>query len=165
MTRAAALRPLAGLPASFSLVVALLLALLAAPRVAAVGIPVTNCLPDRYHSSPTPLQWQPRLADAKFDTQSDRHNLQLVVWGNVTGALTLGALPPPGDAYWSDPKESNGKIIETPDPEADNKKATTLIRTVNVLTYEPWRDAANFCKDALVNGSCPLAPVFRFDNA
>lgn len=156
------LLPAIRLPVSVTLVLALLLVLPAA----AVRVAVTNCLPESYQSNtPAPLQWQPLYADAKFNTRSGSHNLQLIVWGNVTGSQNQDDLPAPDDRYWTNPNETNGKIIETPDPEADNKKATTLFRRVNVLTYEPWHDPVNFCKHGLVNGSCPLAPVFDVDDA
>ncbi|PHH71749.1 hypothetical protein CDD83_5107 [Cordyceps sp. RAO-2017] len=131
---------------------------------AAAHVDVTNCLPDSYRSvTPARLQWQPLHAEARFDARGGRYNLEFVVWGNVTGASPGQPAPPPaGDAYWSNPNKTNGKIIETPDPDAENKKATTLYRRVTVLTYEPWNERAYFCRD-LVNGSCPLGPVFDDD--
>lgn len=158
------LLPVVRLPASMTLVVALIVVLAASPA-AAVRVPVTNCLSDSYQSNTRALlQWQPLHAEAKFDTKNDSHNLQLIVWGNVTGSQNRDTLPPPKAPYWTDPKQTNGKIIETSDPDAEKKKATTLFRRVNVLTYEPWHEPVNFCKNGLVNGSCPLVPVFDVDD-
>ncbi|POR31251.1 Putative membrane protein [Tolypocladium paradoxum] len=150
-------------PTPATVLVSVLLILLAATPAAAVRINVTNCLPDSYQSTPAPLQWVPLYADAKFDTKNDSHNLQLIVWGNVSGSQNQAVLPPPGSSYWTDPNETNGKIIETPGPDGENKKATTLYQRVNVLTYEPWNHRDNFCKNGLVNGTCPLSPKFHLD--
>ncbi|UNI15017.1 hypothetical protein JDV02_001591 [Purpureocillium takamizusanense] len=138
----------------------LLLILFVASPADAVRVNVTNCLSDDYRSAASPrLQWEPKFAEAKFDTKNSTHNLQLTVWGNVTGQQYQDKLPPPDSEYWTnpDPANNNGKIVET----VDGGKATTLVQRVNVLTYEPWNHLSSFCKDALVNGSCPLSPVFH----
>ncbi|RDA83698.1 hypothetical protein CP532_1091 [Ophiocordyceps camponoti-leonardi (nom. inval.)] len=137
------------------------LSLFAAEPVAAVRVPVTNCLADSRQSKS--LQWRPLYADASFG--GDNYNLQLVVWGNVSGSLPVQtSLPPADDEHWHRDSETAGKIIESADPDAENKKATTLFRKVNVLTYEPWNHVDYFCKNGLVNGSCPLGPVFHVDD-
>ncbi|KAL7788646.1 hypothetical protein V8C37DRAFT_404350 [Trichoderma ceciliae] len=146
---------LAARPALLAL---LLLVLAVATPAAAVQLEFDNCLPDSYRLNKPPLlQWVPLYVDAVFDTKTPNNNLQVIVWGNVTGSQTLGALPPPNDPYWTDPSQTNGKIDETP---YSDTLATTLIRRVNVLTYEPLNDRSNFCSDSLVNGTCPLAPTF-----
>ncbi|KAL7944763.1 hypothetical protein V8C42DRAFT_80831 [Trichoderma barbatum] len=133
------------------------LALVATPA-AAVLVEFENCLPDTYRLNKPPLlQWEPLYVDAVFDTKTPNNNLQVIVWGNVTGSQNSGPLPSPNDPYWTDPKETNGKIEQTP---FIDTLATTLIRRVNVLTYEPWNDRSNFCTASLVNGTCPLAPSF-----
>ncbi|KAK0392299.1 hypothetical protein NLU13_1795 [Sarocladium strictum] len=137
------------------------LATLAAGPATAVQIPFTNCLPDSYqNNNPTLLQWVPLYADAKFDTESSSHNLEVVIWGNVTGSRENVKLPPPGNPYWENNNETPGKIIQNPEPDSKDPRATTLIRRVNVATFEPWTQAVDFCRSALVNGECPLAPVF-----
>ncbi|OAQ81683.1 integral membrane protein [Purpureocillium lilacinum] len=138
----------------------LLLVLFVASPADAVRVNVTNCLSEDYLSAASPrLQWEPLFAEAKFDTKNSTHNLQLTVWGNVTGKQYQDNLPPPDSEYWTnpDPANNNGKIVET----VDGGKATTLVQRVNVLTYEPWNHLSSFCKDALINGSCPLSPVFH----
>jgi hypothetical protein len=128
-------------------------------RVEAVRIPFENCLGDgiKKASEHMPLQWVPLYLDAIFDTENDTHNLRVTTWGNVTGSYTAVKLPPPSDPAWTNPNQTDGKIQRTPDPSF----ATTLVRKVNVLTYEPFHEAKDFCRDALVNGTCPLPPVFE----
>lgn len=142
---------------------ALILLLLAvATPAAAVLLEFDNCLPDSYVLNKPPLlQWVPKYLDAVFDTKTPNYNLQVIAWGNVTGSQNVGPLPPAGDPYWKDANETNGKIDETP---YSDTLATTLVKRVNVLTYEPYNDRSNFCTDSLVNGTCPLAPVFDYTN-
>jgi hypothetical protein len=140
----------------------MLLVLSVATPAAAVMLEFDNCLPDSYLlSNPPLLQWVPLYLDAVFDTKTPSNNLQVIVWGNVTGSQTLDTLPPPNDPYWKETNETNGKIDETP---YIDTLATTLVRRVNVLTYEPWNDRSNFCTQSLVNGTCPLPPVFDYSN-
>ncbi|KAM0254765.1 hypothetical protein ACHAQJ_006422 [Trichoderma viride] len=146
-----------------TLLTLILLVLAVATPAAAVMLEFDNCLPDSYLlNNPPLLQWVPMYVDAVFDTKSPSNNLQVIVWGNVTGSQNVGTLPPPDDPYWKETNETNGKIDETP---YSDTLATTLVRRVNVLTYEPWNDRSNFCTDSLVNGTCPLAPVFEFSNS
>ncbi|KAF4585330.1 integral membrane protein [Ophiocordyceps camponoti-floridani] len=149
-------------PASSLLVIALtllLLLLLSASPASAARVPVASCL----SSAPSQLQWRPLFADARFSGADNNYRLELVVWGNVSGSLDQAAsLPPAGDSHWTRPQETEGKIADSADkPDVESRKATTLIRKVNVLTYEVWADEpVSFCKKGLVNGTCPLGPVF-----
>lgn len=146
-----------------TLFVAFLFTILAVTPALAVKIPFENCLSDSYRLSKpgnVPLQWDPLYADAVYDTKSNRHNLLVTVWGNVTGSQYNEALPPANDPYWTDETKTNGKIVDIPEPDAKDPKATTLYRKVNVLTYEPWNNRVNFCEDGMLNGTCPLAPTF-----
>ncbi|KAF4971054.1 hypothetical protein FSARC_2002, partial [Fusarium sarcochroum] len=123
---------------SKSLLIAFLIALNAASPAHAVRIPLTNCLSDSYRlQEPTRIQWVPLYADAVFDTKDEKHNLQVIVWGNVTGARTKSELPPPGDPEWKNANDTNGKIDETPDRKHMGK-ATTYFPRVNFLTYTPY---------------------------
>ncbi|PTB78103.1 hypothetical protein M440DRAFT_1420269 [Trichoderma longibrachiatum ATCC 18648] len=140
------------------LVLTLLALVLVATPAAAVQFEFDNCLPDSYRLHKPPLlQWEPLYVDAVFDTKTPNHNLQVIVWGNVTGSQNLSPLPPPNDPYWTNPDDTNGKIEQTP---YSDTLATTLVSRVNVLTYEPWNDRSDFCAASLVNGTCPLAPTF-----
>jgi hypothetical protein len=134
-------------------------------RAHGVRVPFHNCLSDSYRlNDPALLQWVPLEAEAVFDTAENNHNLRLIVWGNVTGSRERVDLPPPDSDYWENDDETPGKIIREPEPNGVPKSlATTLYRKVNVATYEPWNEAVDFCQDGLVNGSCPLGPVFSLD--
>ncbi|OAQ99537.1 hypothetical protein LLEC1_05107 [Akanthomyces lecanii] len=152
-------------PTPIFLLYALLALLLAAAPVSAVRIPFTNCLDEKYIAAKK-LQWQPVYADAKFDTTDPRHLLEIIVWGNVTGSQDPANPPPslqedPNRLYWKDDSKTNGKIVQTPNPNAARPNATTLVRRVNVLTYRPVNERVNFCTQALNGGECPLGPNFN----
>lgn len=125
------------LPSLFAAFLFALVVLLPQPAQAA-RITFDNCLPTNYKEhEPRRLQFEPLYVDAVFDTENESHGLRVTAWGNVTG----------------------GKIERQPNPKSDNPKATTLIRRVNVLTYEPYRNLSDFCGDALKNLECPLGSV------
>lgn len=124
-----------------------------------------NCLSDDYRqNTPTRLQFVPKFLDARFNSSDPSHNLNVTVWGNVTGSgpNSLVLLPSANDTeYWgSNQTNLGGKILNIPEPDSDDPKITTLSNKVNVLTYEPFNENVAFC-ERLINGSCPLAP--RFD--
>lgn len=133
----------------------------------ALMVPFDNCLDSNYIYSNQPegeaqLQWVPLHVEAVFDTEDPAHNLMVTVWGNVTGRAGSDALPAWNSTDWDDPnKVLNGKIQNEPDQSvpAAQRKVTTLHTKVDVLTYEPFVSNVNFC-DNLINGSCPLGPVF-----
>ncbi|KAF3355548.1 putative membrane protein like [Verticillium longisporum] len=126
----------------------------------AVQIPFSNCLPASYRVyEPRLLQWTPLYADARFDTESENHNLRVIVWGNVTGSHSGVSLPPPGDSHWGDPTDTEGKIVRLPNE--PNAKVTALKTQVEMLTYQPFGAREDFCNNKLVNASCPLAPIFN----
>lgn len=142
-----------------------LVLMLAVVPVSAVRIPFANCLDDKYiDAEPKKLQFVPLWVDAKFDTSDPRHILDVVVWGNVTG-LQDTANPPPSyfndELYWRNATSTNGKIVLTSEPDAQGAKATTLYRRAHVLTYEPLNEPVDFCKDGMLNGSCPVGPFFN----
>lgn len=144
----------------------LLMALFAVPA-SAVLIEFDNCLSeDVQQNAPLQLQFVPLFVDAKFNTTDPSHELQVTVWGNVTGSGTTHRflLPPPNDPYWrSNETNEEGKIQDLPEPTANSLLLTTLSNKVNVLTYEPWAHSFDFC-NSLINASCPLGPSF-FANA
>jgi hypothetical protein len=133
----------------------LLMGLLANPADAAF-INFQNCLSQAYRTStPPPLQFTPLFVNAVFNASNSGY-LDVRVWGNVSGAYTRVALPPPDDPVWSDPNITDGKIENLPPP---HTKLTTLLKKVDVLTYEPYRVSSSFCGE-VSNGTCPLAPSF-----
>lgn len=144
--------------------IALFLLLLIVTPVLAVEVAFQNCLSQDYQSnSPKFLQWVPLEARAVFNTQNSSHSLEVIVWGNVNGSFHNVTLPPPGDPYWTNVNETEGKIIRNPEPDATNK-ATTLRRSVKILNFRAWDTNVDFCVDGLSsadnNFTCPLAPVF-----
>lgn len=138
----------------------LMAASLCVAPVQAVLVPFENCLPESYTGSvPKKLQFTPMFVDVSFDAATDEHNLSFKVYGNVSGAYTNVNLPPPNDPLWSNPKFTDGKIENLPQPVF---KYTTLYNKINVATYQPWSQSLNFC-DQLENGVCPLGPAFSAD--
>lgn len=141
----------------------LALSVLATPT-SAVLINFDNCLSlDWQKITPLYLQWVPLYMDAVFNTTDASHRLNVTVWGNVTGSLPLVVLPDGNSSEWTDGNFTDGKIVDVPDPDGNNV-ATTLSNKVNVLTYQPFSQLYNFC-DELINGTCPLGPVFYPANA
>lgn len=116
--------------------------------VSAVYVNFDNCLSDNTQTGGI-LQFDPRLVSAVFD---QTFNLNVTVWGNVTGSITTGT------PDYSNPNSTYGKIVDNPDPTGANLE-TTLFRKVQFLSYEPWSDSISFC-DALLQGECPLGPTF-----
>lgn len=153
------LRPVRAAETLCRLMTIVLFALLASTPVSAVRIRATNCLPESFQNQNPPyIQWVPVEADAKFDTKSEKHNFQYIVWGNVTGSLQRVRLPKPEDQdYWTNPDKTNGKIINSDNSE----NGTTVKSSISMLSYMPWSHRSFFCGDSLVNGSCPLPPVFN----
>ncbi|KAL2255975.1 hypothetical protein VTK26DRAFT_2402 [Humicola hyalothermophila] len=132
--------------------------------VAAASISFENCLSESYlNNEPRPLQWDPQHVDAAFEVTGSKHALRVTMWGNVTGSFTNVTLPPPGSPDWTDEGKHDGKILDVPEPDSQQPKVTTLRNKVDVLTYEPWSENVQFCNASLVNGSCPLGPVFQAD--
>lgn len=161
-------RPADLLSTSLLMVYRFLMLLGAVVPVSAVRIAFTNCLDDKYvASNPQKLQWAPLYANARFDTSTPKYSLEVVVWGNVTGRQDTTIQVPSfvsDPLYWSDSGKTNGKIIQSANPDAANPVATTLYRRINVLTYQPVNDRVDFCKQGLFNGSCPLGPTFNTSN-
>jgi hypothetical protein len=153
-------------PRPATLLTTALLVLIAVAPTAAIKIPIRNCLPDSSKSNDPPLlQFVPMDAEATYFKVGDNHNLEFIVWGNVTGSRNDVDLPPPSDVYWSNDQETEGKIIRTPNPHGLPKpKATTLWRSTSVLTFTPWDQFVDFCVDGLGRGRCPLSPVWPLDN-
>jgi len=118
-----------------------------------------NCLSPNIVSAgpPIPLQWIPLAVSAVFNASAPSHNLNVTVYGNITGQATQGQLPPLNSSRWSNVNETLGKIVDV-DP--NNHLRSVLRAAFNVLTYTPYRAPLTpFC-DGIMNAVCPLAPVF-----
>ncbi|KAH0847775.1 integral membrane protein [Fonsecaea pedrosoi] len=145
---------------SGTLTMVVLLLVLCASSVRAAYVEFHNCLDSNIvDSSPRILQFDPLNVSAVFNSSStsDRHHLNITIYGNVTGKATEQPYPPPDDPSWNDPNDTFGKI---PDLSESNNKYTTLFAHVNFLGYTPWNaDPSRFC-ESVVQGECPLAPAF-----
>lgn len=118
-----------------------------------------NCMnPNIIGSEPRQLQFRPLFVKAVFNATAPSHNLNVTVYGNVSGTASFDKLPfPPGDQRWNDTDETDDKI---PELDVSNNKYTTLKAAFKVLDYTPYTaDPVPFCTQ-LLKGHCPLAPVF-----
>lgn len=145
--------------AAYLLMAAVLTNLMVTPA-SAVFISYQNCLPQTTQNGQS-LQVVPLFVDAVFDTKHPSHNLNITVWGNVTGSLPQVELPLGSNtSYWNNPNFTDGKIVDVPSPDSANPLRTTFFRKVNILTYQPYQaPSADFC-ESLINATCPLGPVF-----
>ncbi|KAI0143618.1 integral membrane protein [Xylariaceae sp. FL1272] len=160
-----AFRPAASL-SSFITAALLFLASSRFPTASAARIEFENCLDDGYIYTSVPadqaqLQFIPLAADAVFDTKTKNHNLEVTVWGNVTGRVGDAVLPSSDSPEWNSSTGAlDGKIQDTIEQGLAQFNATTLHSSVEVLSYQPYENDAYFCK-SLLNSSCPLGPVFN----
>ncbi|KAI8624659.1 integral membrane protein [Xylariaceae sp. FL1651] len=148
----------------------LLLASSCIPHVSAVNVTFNNCLPGGYISTnesiprdKVQLQFVPLVADAVFEAHDQSYNLLVTVWGNVTGRVGNATLPNYGDPQWGNNESEAtlpGKIQNTIEQGVPSFNATTLHSTIDVLSYRPYSNDAYFCQN-IINGSCPLGPVFN----
>lgn len=143
---------------SLLLVTVLLLVGIFSSSASAAFINFENCLdPNVVNSNPLQLQFIPLQFWAAFNTTDPGHNLNVTVYGNVSGKATQQPYPAPNDPQWSNPTETLGKIVNLSIP---NNKYSTLFAKFNVLSYTPYdASPSRFC-GATVHGECPLGPVF-----
>ncbi|KAE8375553.1 hypothetical protein BDV26DRAFT_267691 [Aspergillus bertholletiae] len=135
----------------------LLLVMLMSPTYAAL-VNFDNCLPaPTIASNPQKLQFVPLDVSVKFDLTNPLHNLNITVYGNVSGTTDQSSsYPSPDDPRWTNPNETVGKIV---DLDTANNKYSTLITTIDVVSFSPYSGPTRFC-DSVVQGECPLGPVF-----
>ncbi|KAG8533748.1 uncharacterized protein KY384_001489 [Bacidia gigantensis] len=141
---------------------------LLASNSAAHFIPFENCLssdiskPVVDQDHPLPLQFVPLYVWAAFNSTAPSHNLNITVYGNVTGVSRKINLPTSRtDPQWANPNETDGKI---PDLAGDpgNEKFTTFTAEYAVLDYTPWNPLATRLCNTSALSPCPWAPVFNF---
>ncbi|EZF76495.1 hypothetical protein H105_02136 [Trichophyton soudanense CBS 452.61] len=149
----------AAMPASPSIVLLLVL-LLAVQAGHAALVPFRNCLPDAItKSSPVKLQFIPLYVAAQFNSTRPDLNLNVTVYGNVSGTETKEPYPPPDDPRWSNPNETLGKIVSV---NPSTNTFTTLFPRLDVVSFSAAGGSVQpFC-DSLTQGKCPLGPVFNF---
>lgn len=118
----------------------------------------TDCLsPNTINSNPKQLQFTPLWVWAFFDSSSASHNLNVTIYGNVSGQTTEQNLPKPDDSQWKNPNDTLGKLV---DVSKVTNLATTLQAQFNVLDYTPYNaPLTRFC-NTTVRRPCPIAPVF-----
>ncbi|KAE8348424.1 hypothetical protein BDV28DRAFT_91613 [Aspergillus coremiiformis] len=136
----------------------LLLVFLVSPTYAAL-VNFVNCLPaPTIASNPQKLQFVPLDVSVVFDLNNSLHNLNITVYGNVSGtADQSSSYPSPDDPRWTNRNETVGKIV---DLNTANNKYTTLITSIDVVSFSPYSGPTRFC-DSLIQGDCPLGPVFH----
>ena len=124
----------------------------------AVFVNFDNCLGnDVIKSSPLQLQFIPHFVNVKFNATAPSHNLNVTVYGNVSGIATQQPYPAPDDPQWNNPNDTVGKIT---DLSPTNNKYSTLFTTFNVLDYSAYKaPSSRFC-NSTVYGYCPLGPAF-----
>ncbi|UPX11980.1 uncharacterized protein EKO05_0002558 [Ascochyta rabiei] len=132
------------------------------PPAAAVFVNFDNCLDKLFIDNNVPfLQFTPMYVWAAFDTANPTHNLNVTVYGNVSGQSDRGTLPPPGDPSWENPNRTLiGKII---DVDKASNRYTTLFSDFRTLTYSSWTSPGKqFCANVLNTPAsrCPMAPAF-----
>lgn len=130
-----------------------LLLIIVHPSSAAL-INFENCLgPDIINDNKT-LQFIPMFANAVFDATTSSHNLDVTVYGDITGGLSNNQSFLLNDTHWNDNNQSDGKI-----PDLGPPLRTVLKATINVLDYNlPPPVPKPFC-ESTVNKLCPLAPA------
>ena len=135
---------------------ALLVLAVFSTAVSAAFINFQNCLDtETLNSNPRQLQFVPLFVDAKFERASP-YNLNVTIYGNVSGQQYVGNYPPPDSPHWKDDTSPLGKIPATGDAYIN----TTLFADFTVLTYTAYNaKASSFCAH-LEHGSCPLGPSF-----
>lgn len=139
-----------------TLIAVVLLFVSIVPSAHAVFVNFENCLDRRtIEADPLPLQFVPLHVWAVFDTEED-NNLNITVFGNVSGTATKEPYPAPDDPHWLDPEEELGKIV---DLSKSNNKYSTLLAKLSVLSFTPHEKPSRFC-NSVNQGECPLSPVF-----
>ena len=118
-----------------------------------------NCLDAAVKNTAKALQWRVLAVSVVLNRSSSANNLNVTVYGNVTGEQFDKDLPSFDDTkYWENRNESFGKID---DQDRMSGLQSTLFTKVEVLNYIPFNDVGKrFCENVL-NTECPMAPVFR----
>jgi hypothetical protein len=132
------------------------------PRAGAVFVNFDNCLEKVFlrdaDRSPY-LQFTPKYVWAAFDTVNASHNLNITVYGDVSGQATIGPYPDKDNTtVWDNDQNQFGKIV---DLEPNNNKYTTLFTNFRVLTYSAGSvPEQRFCNTTINGTTCPIKPAF-----
>lgn len=134
-----------------------LLLIIVNPSTAAL-IKVENCLSPDIINHPT-LQFIPMIANAVFNATTTSHNLNVIVYGNITGGLGNNQNFSLNDTHWSDNNQTDGKIPDIGPYIGPSRIFTTLLATMNVLGHPLYSaQPVQFCNNT-VNKRCPLGPA------
>lgn len=120
----------------------------------------TNCMAANIQNS-AQLQWVPEAVWVVFNSSS-MYNLNITVYGNVTGQRDTQALPPWNSSIWNNANFTNGKIIDGDPTQAHNGSflESTLEAGFDVLSYTAYYSGPQkFC--GTTNRQCPIGPVFN----
>lgn len=117
-----------------------------------------NCLEPSILNDPTQLQFVPLFFEVIYDTSSGPNPLNITIYGNVTGAAQGQTAPPAGSSQWDNSSDTAGKIVNIVDSDG-NRTYTTLFTTLDLLSFTPYDQPSEFCQN-VIQGSCPLGPVF-----
>ena len=131
------------------------------PCANAVFLNFENCRSDvRLTDGPAFVHFTPMYVWASFNTTDPSHQLNVTVYGNVSGQASPGPYPLPDADGWANPNDTFGKII---DLDRGNNKVTTLVLDFDVVSYSAWSDRVSFCNSTLdtEQSQCPMAPVFH----
>lgn len=143
---------------TFPLYMVILLLSLLTSKTHATLINFDNCLPSSIrNSTPLHLQFIPLHFYAHFNATEPSHNLNVTIYGNVSGLARDVTYPPPDDPQWGNTSQTVGKIVAVP----TNYRNTTILAGFDVLTYTPFSNTFDFCKSLVgTDVACPLGPVF-----
>lgn len=129
-----------------------------ASSAAAAFIDFDNCLETNILNNPSQLQFVPKYFYVNYNPEPGPNPLNIVIYGNVTGAAQGETAPAPGSPLWNDNSTTAGKIPNIVNNNG-NETYTTLFTTIDVLTFTTYNQRTIFC-DNVTQGSCPLGPVF-----
>lgn len=120
-----------------------------------------NCLSKSIlGSDPLQLQYVPLDVAVTFNLTDPLHPLNITIYGNVSGTADRRTnYPPMNDPLWNDPNSTVGKIV---DLSSENYKYSTLLTSFDILSFTPYKNPSRFC-DSLIQGDCPLGPVFDYN--
>lgn len=116
------------------------------PSLSAAFVKFENCLGQAIiKSNPLQLQFEPLNVTARLDRTNPGHNFNVTVYGNVTGSSS---------------PDSNGTSGQIVDVSESNNNYTTFVGKLQYLSYTAYQQPLTpFCS-TLVQGNCPLGPVF-----
>lgn len=129
-----------------------------ANSASAAFLEFNNCLEPGILNDPSQLQFVPLFFEVIYDTSPGPNPLNITIYGNVTGAAQGQTAPPAGSSQWDNSSDTAGKIVNIVDDDG-NLTYTTLFTTIDLLSFTPYDQASQFCQN-VVQGSCPLGPVF-----